>query len=80
MTAACPGMNPANWKFEDISDAPCVSCGAAIGFWKDDVRRIRSCGAANPDPRLGDPCPAWYGQAEERLGNRDIRDWKEAAR
>ena len=73
-------MDPANWKFEDIFEAACPACGAPIEFWKDDVKRAcPSCKRTAFNPRLGNLCLAWCAQAEECLGNRDIREWKEGA-
>jgi hypothetical protein len=77
MAAACPGMNPMNWKIEDIFEVSCASCGAAIEFWKDDVKRTCSCGKVTFNPRLGNLCLVWCQRAEECLGNQDIREWKE---
>jgi hypothetical protein len=77
MAAICPGMNPMNWKIEDIFEVLCVSCGTSIEFWKDDVKRTCSCGKVIFNPRLGNLCLAWCDKAEECLGNRDISEWKE---
>jgi len=76
MAASCPGMNPANWKIEDIFESPCAACGLILEFWKDDVKRSCSCGKVNFNPRLGNLCLAWCERAEDCLGNQDIVEWK----
>jgi hypothetical protein len=76
MAASCPGMNPANWKIEDIFESPCPSCGASIEFWKDDIKRRCSCCRVNFNPRLGNLCLSWCDRADDCLGNQDILEWK----
>ena len=77
MSGKCPGMDPANWKIDDIFEYPCLNCGAMIEFWKDDVKRTcPDCGQAAFNPRLGNLCLVWCKQAEECLGNKDITEWK----
>jgi hypothetical protein len=76
MAASCPGMNPSNWKIEDIFEHPCVACGRPIEFWKDDVKRVCDCGRANFNPRLGGLCLSWCESAEDCLGDRDLGEWK----
>jgi len=66
----CPGQDPRFWKPTDIAERLCPSCGAAIEFWKDDVRRpCPACGAvvANPGFDLG--CAAWCQYADRCLGD-----------
>jgi hypothetical protein len=70
-------MDPANWKLEDIFEIHCPACGAAVEFWKDDVKRTCSCGRVSFNPRLGDICLSWCDGAEECLGNKDISEWKD---
>jgi hypothetical protein len=69
-------MEMANWKIEDIFEVACPACGTAIEFWKDDVKRKCSCGRVSFNPRLEDLCLSWCDGAEDRLGNRDIAEWK----
>jgi predicted RNA-binding Zn-ribbon protein involved in translation (DUF1610 family) len=70
-------MNPANWKPSDIAEHCCTTCGAAIEFWKDDVkRRCPGCGKFMFNPSLGDTCLSWCEKASECLGNADIQEWK----
>ncbi len=76
MAAICPGMNPAYWKIEDIFESPCIACGKPIEFWKDDVKRVCSCGQVSFNPRLGNLCLVTCKKAEECLGNQDIGEWK----
>jgi hypothetical protein len=77
MAATCPGMNPANWKIEDIFETACPACGELIEFWKDDVKRRCGCGHICFNPRLGNLCLSWCEKAEECLGNQDIAEWKQ---
>ena len=77
--AQCPGMNPQNWKQDDISEATCIHCGKSnMEFWKDDVKRTcPACGKSMYNPRLGNICLSWCDKADECIGNKDINEWKE---
>jgi DNA-directed RNA polymerase subunit RPC12/RpoP len=76
--AKCPGMDPACWKLSDIVEYRCTACGAAIEFWKDDVKRqCNACGKFMFNPKVGDTCLSWCEKAPECLGNSDIKEWKE---
>jgi hypothetical protein len=73
----CPGMDPAFWKPSDIAESRCPSCGEAIEFWKDDVKRAcPKCGAVTFNPRLGNLCLCWCDKAAECIGTMDIEEWK----
>jgi predicted RNA-binding Zn-ribbon protein involved in translation (DUF1610 family) len=77
MAKKCPGMDPSNWKFEDIADYRC-ECGYVIEFWKDDVKRkCPKCGKTVFNPRLGNICLSWCKKADDCLENDDISEWKE---
>jgi hypothetical protein len=72
----CPGMNPTNWKIEDIAEHPCP-CGVMLEFWKDDVKRTcAKCGRVVFNPNVGNICLSWCDRAAECLGNMDIDEWK----
>jgi predicted RNA-binding Zn-ribbon protein involved in translation (DUF1610 family) len=74
----CPGMDPANWKIEDISELKCIHCGNPLEFWKDDVKRVcPECGKTMFNPNIGNLCLVWCKKAAECLGNQDIVEWKE---
>ena len=79
MPKECPGMNPQNWKFDDIQEYSCIHCGKeVIEFWKGDVKRIcPSCGKTMYSPNLGNICLSWCKKAEDCLGNMDINEWKQ---
>ncbi|MGB2755966.1 MAG: hypothetical protein WBD75_06130 [Phycisphaerae bacterium] len=65
----CPGQDKRFWKPDDIFESPCPECGAAIEFWKDNVRRrCRGCGATVANPRFDMGCAAWCRFAEQCLG------------
>jgi len=65
----CPGQDKRFWKADDIFEAPCPHCGAAIEFWKDDPRRrCRACGRVAPNPRFDMGCATWCKLAEACLG------------
>jgi hypothetical protein len=77
MPGKCPGMNPANWKIEDIAEIACIHCGKPIEFWKDDVRRTcPCCGETVFNPNIGKLCLVWCKNAAECIGNQDIIEWK----
>ena len=66
----CPGQDKRFWKPTDIAESPCPSCGAAVEFWKDDVRRrCPACGAMVPNPGLDTGCAAWCRYADQCLGD-----------
>jgi len=60
----CPGRDRSSWTPDDVFELPCVECGAAIEFFKDDKRRYcPACGACNPNPRQDVGCAAWCAAA-----------------
>ena len=73
----CPGMDPANFRPEDIKLRQCEECGEEMEFWKDDVRiACDSCGHINFNPDIKNTCLAWCEQAAACVGNSDILEWK----
>jgi DNA-directed RNA polymerase subunit RPC12/RpoP len=79
MKNQCPGMNPQNWKPEDIKEYKCINCSnEIIEFWKDDVKRVcPGCGKFMFNPDLGNVCLSWCDRAEDCIGNMDITEWKQ---
>jgi len=76
----CPGQDKRFWKPDDIFESPCPECGAAIEFWKDDVRRrCRGCGATVANPRFDMGCAAWCKFAEQCLGAAAVRETEDVA-
>jgi hypothetical protein len=76
----CPGQDKRFWKPDDIFESPCPACGAAIEFWKDDVRRrCRGCGATAANPRFDMGCAAWCQFAEQCLGAAAVRETEDVA-
>ena len=78
MAKKCPGLNPQNWKIDDIKEVPCRNCSYPIEFWKDDV--ILKCPQfkkemVNPD--LPNTCIAWCKKADQCLENPDVNKIKE---
>ena len=77
MNARCPGMNPQNWRPQDIFEQPCPSCGKPVEFWKDDVmRKCPGCSALIVNNRIDSTCMAWCDKAAECTGSDDISIWK----
>lgn len=71
----CPGQNRMFWKSEDIFDAVCPHCGAALEFWKDDIRRgCSSCGKTVVNPRLNLACAQWCRYADQCLEGLTLED------
>jgi ribosomal protein S27E len=64
----CPGQDTRYWKKGDIFDVRCPSCGQAIEFFRDDVRRTCRCGRVIVNPKLDLACAEWCQKAEECLG------------
>jgi len=76
----CPGQDKRFWRPDDIFESPCPACGAAIEFWKDDVRRrCRGCGATAANPRFDMGCAAWCKFAEQCLGAPSVRETEDVA-
>jgi hypothetical protein len=76
MKNRCPGMDPANFKPEDIRNQECTACSNDIEFWKDDVFLVCSrCGTRNTNARVQNTCLAWCKEAAACVGNRDIDEW-----
>ena len=73
----CPGVNPRNWRPEDIHENACPQCNRTIEFWKDDVKqKCPGCGKIMFNPKLGSLCLSWCDKAVECIGNMDIEEWK----
>ena len=73
----CPGMDPANFRPEDITLRQCVECGEEIEFWKDDVRiACRSCRHVNFNPDIKNTCLARCEHAPACVSSNDILEWK----
>jgi len=65
----CPGQDPAFWRPEDVTEAPCPRCGEMVEFLKDDFSRTcPSCGARFGDPKKDPGCLQWCKFAAECLG------------
>jgi putative nucleotidyltransferase with HDIG domain len=65
----CPGQDKRFWRPEDIFEAPCPHCGAAVEFWKDDPqRRCRQCSRFVRNPKIDLGCAKWCKYAKECLG------------
>jgi len=65
----CPGQDMRYWTPKDVFDVPCVSCGSAIEFWKDEPSRIcPTCGHEMRNPRIDPGCAEWCQYAPECLG------------
>lgn len=78
MNKKCPGMDPAYYTFKDIQLQPCIKCGTEIEFWKRDVfLTCPSCKTRNVNPRVGSTCLSWCKEAEQCIGNSDIKEWLE---
>jgi HD superfamily phosphodiesterase len=72
-TSQCPGQDKRFWKADDIFESPCPQCGAAIEFWKDDLRRrCRACGQTVPNPKFDLGCAKWCKYAASCLGSAAI--------
>jgi hypothetical protein len=72
----CPGMDPANFRPEDIKLQKCCNCGHEIEFWKDDVYlKCDSCGQENVNPALGNTCLTWCKSAAQCIGDSGIERW-----
>ncbi|HEY3417300.1 MAG TPA: hypothetical protein VGM23_10500 [Armatimonadota bacterium] len=64
----CPGQDTQYWGPESLFEEPCVHCGAAIEFFKDDLRRIcPHCGGYTVNPKNDLACAAWCASAAECL-------------
>jgi hypothetical protein len=76
MKKQCPGMDPANWKFEDISIRKCPGCSSEIEFWKDDVKlTCQSCGLNVFNPALHKSCLSWCPRAGECISDASVDEW-----
>jgi len=65
----CPGQDTRCWKADDVHEETCPHCGAAIEFWKDEVRRrCRNCGKMVANPKVDLACAVWCKHAAECLG------------
>ena len=77
MIRRCPGMDPANFKPEDIKLNQCVNCHKEIEFWKDDIKvKCPFCGHINFNPNLGNTCLVWCKEAARCIDNDDITEWQ----
>ncbi len=61
----CPGQDTRYWKKGDIFDVLCPTCGRAVEFFKDDVRRRCACGRTIANPKLDLACAEWCSHAEK---------------
>ena len=69
MRKLCPGQDTRFWRPEDIFEIPCVACGNAVEFFKDDVyRRCPRCGKRIENPKFNLGCARWCEHARECLG------------
>ena len=69
MSTICPGQDTRYWRPGDIFDVACGSCGAAVEFFKDDVRRrCPSCGTVVQNPKITLGCAQWCEHAKACLG------------
>lgn len=69
----CPGRDRSSWGPDDIFEVPCDSCGTAVEFFRDDVRRYcSSCGACVPNPRRAVSCVDWCAAAERCSTGRSL--------
>ncbi len=74
----CPGMDPANFRPEDIKLQKCTSCGHEIEFWKDDIYlKCDKCGQENVNAALGNTCLSWCKSATRCIGDSSIERWIE---
>ena len=65
----CPGQDPAFWRPEDVTEAPCPRFGEMVEFLKDDFSRTcPACGARFGDPKKDMGCIQWCRFAAECLG------------
>lgn len=65
----CPGQDTRYWTAGDIHEQDCPHCGAAIEFWKTDIRvRCPNCRRKVANPRFDLGCAAWCAYAEQCLG------------
>ena len=65
----CPGQDTRYWTAGDIHEQDCPHCGAAIEFWKTDIRvRCPNCKQKVVNPRFDLGCAAWCAYAEQCLG------------
>jgi hypothetical protein len=65
----CPGQDMRYWTPKDVFDVPCVGCGNAIEFWKDEPSRIcPTCRHEMRNPRIDPGCAEWCQYAPECLG------------
>lgn len=69
MTTVCPGQDTRYWRPGDIFEITCASCGSAVEFFKDDVRRrCHGCGALVQNPKITLGCAQWCEHAKACLG------------
>jgi|LSQX01.2.fsa_nt_gb hypothetical protein len=65
----CPGQDTRYWTAGDIHEQDCLHCGAAIEFWKTDIRvRCPNCKQKVVNSRFDLGCAAWCAYAEQCLG------------
>lgn len=69
ISSKCPGQDTRYWKAEDIHEQECPYCGAAIEFWKTDLRvRCPNCQKKVVNPRFNLGCASWCSYAAQCLG------------
>jgi len=68
--AKCPGQDQRYWKPEDIFEANCPNCSAAIEFWKDEPKRkCPECAQPVWNPKIDLGCANWCKHADQCLGD-----------
>ena len=65
----CPGQDNQMWGFDAIYDLDCPKCGAAIEFFKDQVKkRCHQCREVVFNERLDLGCAKWCPSADSCVG------------
>ncbi|MFH1438554.1 MAG: hypothetical protein ABIJ56_22790 [Pseudomonadota bacterium] len=74
----CPGQDTRYWKPGDIFSVECPNCGAAIEYFKDEVRRrCKSCKKIVPNPKINLGCVEWCEYAEQCVGPDMLKELQE---
>ncbi|MDF1553926.1 MAG: hypothetical protein P1P84_12730 [Deferrisomatales bacterium] len=65
----CPGQDTQMWGFDAIYDVDCPQCGAAIEFFKDQVKkRCSQCREVVFNERMDLGCAKWCPSADSCVG------------